>query len=156
MVVAETIAGLGIFKSLYDFAKALKDMNDAVVRNGAVIELQEKILAAREAQTALLERIGTLEKEVADLKAWDTDKQRYKLTDLGTSLPAYALKEAMENGEPPHYLCAQCYNNNIKSILQTEVRSPGRCQVLTCHRCGSDLYLSGSPAPEHFKNRQRR
>lgn len=42
MVVAETIAGLGAFKSMYDMAKALKDINDATVRNGAVIELQEK------------------------------------------------------------------------------------------------------------------
>jgi hypothetical protein len=39
----------------------LKDINDAVIRNGAVIELQEKILAARQKQTALLERLsGTL------------------------------------------------------------------------------------------------
>jgi hypothetical protein len=53
MVVAEAVAGLGIFKSLLDSAKALKDMSDAVARNGAVIELQEKILVAREAQTAL-------------------------------------------------------------------------------------------------------
>ena len=57
MVVAETIAGLGAFKSMYDMAKAIKDMNDAAVRNAAVIELQEKILAAQSAQAALLERI---------------------------------------------------------------------------------------------------
>jgi hypothetical protein len=48
-VAAELIAGLGIFKSLYDSAKALKDINDGTVRNGAVIELQEKILSAQEA-----------------------------------------------------------------------------------------------------------
>lgn len=62
-MAGELIAGLSIFKSLYDSAKALKDINDAAIRNGAVIELQEKILAAREAQAILLERIRELEEE---------------------------------------------------------------------------------------------
>jgi hypothetical protein len=117
MVIAEAITGLGVFKSLYDSAKALKDMNDAAVRNGAAIELQEKILAAREAQATLLERIGSLEKEVADFKTWDAEKQRYVLTDFGSGLLAYSLKDSMANGEPPHHLCAQCYSDNIKSIF---------------------------------------
>jgi hypothetical protein len=103
-----------------------------------------------------LERVGALEKEVAHFKAWDTEKQRYKLTELGARFVAYMLKEGMENGEPPHHLCAQCYSDNLKTILQSEDRVPGRCKVLHCHRCGSDLYLSGSPNPEHFKNRERR
>jgi hypothetical protein len=62
-----------------DIAKGLKDINDATVRNAAVIELQEKILAAQAEQTALVVRVGELEKEVADLKAWDAEKQRYEL-----------------------------------------------------------------------------
>ena len=110
MVIAETVTGLSLFKSLYDSAKALKDMNDATVRNGAVIELQEKILAAREAQTALLERIGSLEKEVAGFKAWEREKERYALKDAsGRGEFAYVIKKSEQRGEPAHAICARCY-----------------------------------------------
>ena len=36
--------------SLSDLAKGFEDINDATIRNGAVIELQEKIFSAQEAQ----------------------------------------------------------------------------------------------------------
>jgi Mg2+ and Co2+ transporter CorA len=67
-MVAEVFAGLSAFKTMFDMAKGLKDINDAAIRNGAVIELQEKILAARESQSAALERIGELEKKVASFE----------------------------------------------------------------------------------------
>ena len=109
----------------------------------------QKILSAQADQTELAETVGALKARVAELEAWDADKKRYKLTDLGGGMTAYSLKEGMENGEPPHHLCAACYNEGHKSIMQKEDRTPGRCQVLVCHRCGSDLYLSGIRDPEH-------
>ena len=42
-MVAEVFGSIGAFKAMFDIAKALKDMNDAAIRNGAVIELQEQI-----------------------------------------------------------------------------------------------------------------
>jgi len=151
------VFSLGVFKSMYDAAKALKDMNDAN-RNTAVIELQEKILSAQSEQAELIEIAGKLKGRVAELEAWDADKKRYKLTDFGRGMSAYTLKEGMENGEPPHQLCTACYNEGHKSIMQTETRSPGRCQVLVCHRCGSDLYLTGMREPAHtgMKRQPRR
>ena len=47
-MASELIAGLGLFKTMLDMAKGLKDISDAAVRNAAVIDLQEKILAARD------------------------------------------------------------------------------------------------------------
>ena len=46
VMVAEVFAGLSAFKTLFDTARSLKDMNDAVVRSAAVIEMQEQILSA--------------------------------------------------------------------------------------------------------------
>jgi hypothetical protein len=147
-MVAEVFAGLTALKTAFDIARGLKDIDDATRRHAAIIELQEKILAAQSEQASLVERVGELKSRVAQLEAWDRDKARYQLTDIGGGggLHAYTLRPGMENGEPPH---------NLKSILQPEARSPGRCDVLACNRCGSDLYLSGAPDPEHFKNRRR-
>jgi hypothetical protein len=156
MVVGEVVAGLSAFKSMYDMAKALKDMNDATIRNGAVIDLQEKILSAQAEQAELIETVVKLKKRVAELEAWEADKKRYKLTDAGGGVMAYSLKEGMENGDPPHYLCATCYNEGFKSNLQPELRQPGRCDVLVCHRCSSDLYLTGARISAHHGRPSRR
>jgi len=147
MVVAETIAGLGAFKTMYDMAKALKDINDATIRNGAVIELQEKILAARETQTALLEQVSELEKEVTRLKDWEADKKRYQLSDIGNGVIALVLKKAMSNGEPTHYLCAGCAAKGQKSYLQSHIRGPYYDQF-KCNECGFEIGIDKGTPPQ--------
>lgn len=139
-MVGEVFAGLGAFKTMLDLAKGLKDLSDATARNAVAIELQEKILAAQAEQAALVEHVSGLEKQVADLEAWDADKQRYKLEEIASGQFAYALKPEAAAGEPAHMLCANCYNHDQKSILQTEIRSPGRHEVTFCQNCGNDLF----------------
>lgn len=148
-MLGEAVMGLSALKTAFDMTKGLKDIDNAVSRNAAVIELQENILTAQQAQAALIKRIDDLEKEVARFETWEAEKERYKLTDLGHGMTTYTLKEGMENGEPPHHLCADCYNHGQKSVMQTETRSPGRAQVLVCHTCGLDLYVYGMRDPSH-------
>lgn len=81
-MVGEVFAGLGALKTAFDIAKGLKDIDDATRRNAAVIELQEKILAAREAQSTLLDRVGQLEEKVTSFETWDAEKARYELRQL--------------------------------------------------------------------------
>lgn len=73
MVVAETIAGLGAIKTAFDLTKAIKDLDDRTRRNEAVIDLQQKILTAQEAQAALIKRIGELEEDLARMKTWEAE-----------------------------------------------------------------------------------
>lgn len=148
-MIGEAAMGLSALKTAFDLAKGLKDLDNATTRNAAVIELQEKILAAQQAQSTLIESVGELEKEVARLKAWEADKQRYKLTDVGSGVMAYTLKEGMENGEPAHQLCASCYQGGHKSILVSATWQPGRCHVLLCNDCGWHAYISGAADPSH-------
>ena len=126
-MAGEIFAGLTAIKTAFDIAKGLKDIDDAASRNAAVIELQGKILDAQSGQAALIETVGALKARVAELEAWDADKKRYKLTDLGAGMSAYTLKEGMENGEPPHYLCAACYNEGHKSLTATAARQGTSC-----------------------------
>ncbi|WP_439402901.1 hypothetical protein ACNJYA_11225 [Bradyrhizobium sp. DASA03068] len=63
-MIAEAVAGASALKTAMDMAKALKDINDATIRNVAVIELQGKILSAQEAQFELVKRVEELEKEL--------------------------------------------------------------------------------------------
>jgi hypothetical protein len=147
-MIAEAIAGLSIFTSLMDAAKGLKDINDATIRNGAVIDLQEKILAAQAQQTALVERIRELEEEVTGFKAWDAEKERYTPTDIGGGTFAYAFKKGMERGEPPHRLCVACYNKGQKGLLQGRGHDAFKRELVFCSGCKSELALGAKVAPK--------
>lgn len=142
-MAGELIAGLGAFKTMLDIAKGLKDINDAATRNAAVIELQEKILAAQAQQATLIERLGELERELAELKNWDAEKQGYELKDIGSGALAYALKETVLGAGSPHYICTNCYAQNHKSILQPQQTNIGRWNFLICPRCDADIWPSG-------------
>jgi len=85
---------------------------------------------------ALVERIGELEKQVERFETWEVEKKRYKLTDYGGGTFAYALKPEEAQGEPPHRICAHCYENGHKAVLQFTHKSEGR-DYFECLRCKS-------------------
>lgn len=136
-MLAEAITGLGTFKTMLDMAKGLKDINDAAIRNTAIVELTEKIIAAQAAQTALITRVGELEKELVRFENWETEKQRYEMETLPPGIHMYRLKAGMENGEPPHKVCADCYNKGVKSLLHNTGTFNGQTHW-KCHSCGFD------------------
>jgi Zn finger protein HypA/HybF involved in hydrogenase expression len=132
---------------MLDVAKGLKDMNDAAVRNAAVIELQEKIFAAQSQQKALIERVRELEKRVTEFETWESEKQRYQLTDFGGGTFAYVLKPEMSGTEPPHRICAACYQKGHKSVLQRKRENSLGQERYACPECKVDF---------HFGDRDRK
>lgn len=145
-MVSEVITGISLFKSMMDMARGLKDINDAAIRNGAVIELQNKILAAQEQQAALIERISHLESEVARFNSWEAERERYALRDFGGGRFAYALKSGMERGDPPHRLCPACFNERRKGLLQSRGNSMFGGEIVFCASCKSQFELGEKTA----------
>ncbi len=155
---ANAIAGVvSGFKAATELAQLAIDARDAGVIRAKAIELQREIFAAQSSaltaqadQFALLNRVNELEKEVADLRAWDTEKQNYKLVELRKNVArghggalAYALKEETDLSEPVHLLCPECFENRRKSVLQQETRFPGNVDFLYCLHCGSEINRTG-------------
>ncbi len=148
-MAADVFAGLTALKTAFDIAKGLKDIDDARRRNSAIIDLQQALLDAQEAQAALTETIGELKKRVADFETWDAEKQRYELKSLasaGAAL-AYAIKPAVHGAEPFHCICAACYQTGKKSILQFKrtILAGGRDQLLECPACKAEVHSEGWP-----------
>ena len=142
-MVAEIYAGLSAFKTMFDLAKGLKDINDATVRNVAVIALQEQILSAQMQQAELIERVGQLEKEVAAFDKWDSEKEKYDLkTVASTGMLAYMLKPDARSSQPPHWICTNCYQNRKPSIVQY-FDSAGRDLIFKCHDCTATFRTHG-------------
>ena len=152
-MASEILAGLGAFKPMLDLAKGLKDVNDAATRNTVAIELQEKILAAHAEQSALIERVGELEAQVAEFETWDAEKQRYELTDFGSGTFAYVLKPSMSGSEPSHRICEACYQKGHKSILQFRHRIPTGQDKYACPACKTDFFLGEHSEPPVIRTR---
>lgn len=160
-------AAASSIKTAFDMSKALLEIRDGTIAQERIIELNRVILAAQSdamaaqlAHAALLDEVRGLKEEITRVKAWDAEKEKYKLTDIGDGRFAYALKEEMTPGEPPHLICANCYEDGRKSILQRETRFPGRVEVHRCPGCGNELMprriADSSPPPRVVTRPPRR
>jgi len=128
-MVGEIFAGLGAFKTMMDMTKAVQDAHDIATRDRAVIELQKEILGAQAAQAALIERVSELEKQVAEFEKWETEKEKYQLNEIYPQNFAYAIKPDARGSEPAHLICATCYQNRKKVILQKSSAVHLNCPV---------------------------
>lgn len=144
-------AALTSFNTLKNIAQTMIGLHDVkalqakvIEFNDAIIEAQTKIFLVNEERSALLERIGNLEKEVADLEAWEATKKRYELKQTSAGGYAWFLKEDAQGAELPHKICAKCYEERKRSILQPKGRSIAAVQMgshpmLVCLACRSEI-----------------
>jgi len=133
---------LGSIKAAADMTKTLVELRDIAKVREITIELQGKIaaaqtltLAAQSEQAALVSEIDELKKQIVKFENWEAEKQRYELVRLEPGILMYRLKRGMENGDPSHELCANCYNAGKKSYLHQTGHGNG-LTFWRCHSCG--------------------
>ena len=84
--------------------------------------------------------IENLKAEVARVKAWEETKQRYELVEPGRGVFVWTLKKGVQPPEPPHWICAKCYEDGKRSIVQ--MKSDVSMQTYyTCFECKSDFHI---------------
>ncbi len=151
-------AAIGSLKTAGDIAKGFMQLKTTAEIQSKVIELQSEILAAQSGalaaqsdQSSLLEEIRQLKARMAEIEGWENEAKRYKLTDYGAGTFAYQLKTGMENGEPPHSLCPNCFQNRKKSILQTmgNPKDTDSRRLMMCPACDGRFPL-GKVAAGNF------
>lgn len=141
-MLAELATGLSSLKAASDIVKGLNAaatqvaINDAkITLQGHIFEAREALSAAQEAQSAALKRINELEQKVMSFENWEREKQRYQMETLPPGIHMYRLKEGMEDGEPPHKICADCYQKGQKSLLHNRGSGNG-LTAWKCNMCG--------------------
>jgi hypothetical protein len=128
-----------------DIAKTMIGLRDAellqaktIELNGLILQALGEAIEARQAEAAQINHIGHLEAEIARLKAWGTEKDRYELKQIDGGFFAYMLKPAERGSEPPHWLCATCYSQSQKGFLQAQGRTKDDHHMLIkCGTCGA-------------------
>ena len=125
--------------TLLKAAQSLSNYNEIVA---AVAEVNTKLmqanavaLASQEKQSALATKVQELEKECMRLKDWGQEKERYELKEIASGLFARIEKGFVGSLQSAHKLCANCFEQNSKAILQQQNIDVGRKLSLTCHRC---------------------
>ena len=124
---AEISAAVASAKTALEIAKAAHGLSNYNELVAAVSEVNAKLMEATVIALASLEKQSALTSEITELKEklrkfdrFERETERYILEPLPFGGFAFALKKGMENGQPPHYLCATCMNKGEMIILQPE------------------------------------
>jgi hypothetical protein len=143
-LIAQAIASL---QSAGQLAKALIGSRDQTMIDVKVIELRDNLIEAQSnvfqaqaQQTALIQRVYELEQELMRFKTWGEEKKRYQLVSiLSGTATVYALKESCKGTEPPHYICAKCYQDGHCTHLQPQYDKTGFA-ILFCPTCKAEIH----------------
>jgi DNA-directed RNA polymerase subunit RPC12/RpoP len=108
------------------------------------MSVQAALADAQKEQMTLIQTIGNLEKQIADLETWETDKQEYEMKSLPSGSIVYSLKPEAQSAKPAHYICATCYDHHKRSILQRKAGSIAQTHLgippmYVCSNCKSEI-----------------
>lgn len=137
-------------------AKFLKDsiekIKDEAVREkvkellDTIIPLQTYIISLNETISSLRKEKEAIEQKLREIEDWRQEAASYELVELASGVYAYMKKKTIPLSEPPHYLCAKCYNDRKKSILQ-RVRQSHAGMHYVCHSCSSEIIDHSNAKP---------
>lgn len=148
----------GAFSSLNSAVKFLQtlnsiktaaELNEVKVRLQAdILQGQQGLFEAQQAQASALSRIADLEQQIMDMKKWNADKQNYELVEILPAGFAYMEKIEMGSGQPAHWLCANCFEQSQKSILQLK-KEARPWATYHCNRCSAEMTVFSRSRPQH-------
>jgi len=112
-------------KAATDIAKTMIGLRDETLFQTKAAELVSLImsanssaLAAQMEQSTLLQEKRALEEKLVKAENWQHEAKRYALREITPGAFVYALKQEMAEGEPFHTICANCYSDHRKTVLQ--------------------------------------
>jgi hypothetical protein len=148
------VAAFGLALKGIETIKGMVTTPDAKKQASELFEIilsgQRSALEESVKQRTLLETVRDLEEKLRSLETWDREKQRYALVPAVPGGPAYAIKKSASDGEPPHFICPNCYEERRKRHLVDSIQHPprkgeGRQRLgLECSAC--ELFLDSGHA----------
>ncbi len=113
----------------------------AIETQSAVIELQNALITLQSQYQNLLDEKNEIKRQLVELQDWEAEAQNYTLTEVASKIFVYASKPNQDAGTPAHWLCAHCYQNKQKSILQRSVAT-NKGTIWVCPRCPTPLIFN--------------
>ena len=138
--MVDIATGYSALTAAFEIAKGIKNIDDRVKLNAAVIELQEKILSAQQAATEAKARMQEMERRIQTFDDWAETESRYALKNFGCQTYAYEAKSEHLNELPQHLACPNCFRERRLSILQYDGDYWGK-KKFKCLACSKDIDL---------------
>lgn len=141
---------LGIVKGVAQMNTDAQLASKTIELGSLILDAQQSIMSANSEIGRITKEKRELEEEVARLTAWNGERERYVLAQVGAAGVGLALKESQARGEPPHYLCANCANTAKKVILNV-VEDQKRWTSFHCSCCDAKISTGYSgPVPAQY------
>lgn len=115
--------------------------------NGVLLGLQGQLNTAHVEQTTFTNRIRELEAAIAQFKRWEQEKERYTLHQFPLGTLAYRVKAEVQGAEPLHYICSNCYEKGVKSLLQ-QCEEHNWFKAMKCNACDAVIRTENPQEPQ--------
>ena len=112
----------------------------------SVWEINHQLLAAQIRESELLSRCRALEEQIAHAKDWQGETARYVLRSVDGGV-VRQQKANRASGDSPHWLCANCFEEQKKSYLQKDPKIVDGRHVWKCPRCSTAVVVDQDAAP---------
>jgi len=132
-------------KTTLDIAKTVKDITkDAELKvktselYDEIIKVQSGIIEVQAEHSKLQQDNHDLTQKLNSIETWEKEKEKYILKEICEKVFVFERKASEQGEEPIHWLCARCFNQNKKSILQLKLKANNGYHYM-CHSCGREI-----------------
>ena len=160
-MLAEMTSLITSTKAAYDIAKGVSTLQSEVDRNQAVSKILEVLVSVQFQASSVLAKMNELEvekheltKKLLELESWSKTEKKYQLKEIASGVFIYEHQPVNESSEPLHWLCATCFQDRQKSILQRKQKSVGGI-IYICHKCQSEIRDHSQATPPKRNNYSR-
>ena len=131
--------GFGELKTEYEVKSATSELLDAI------IGVQNNLVSIQSSYRSLLDSKNEIEKELVDLKQWETTKLNHILKQITPGVFVYIMKEPGESPDNQYWLCANCFNTaNQQSIYQNRIQGNVRWHIYYCPLCKNEIAIDNA------------
>ena len=140
-------------KSLSELIGSGKGRAQLAEATNQLITLRQFVLDLQDEHSAMRDRMRELEVEIQRMKAFRTEeKDKYQLRSPDGSAFVYRLRELEVGSGSDHWLCATCFQQDRKSILQPRDKPKQLFEAVTwgCDVCKSTFQVTGYDSPNNM------
>lgn len=122
-------SAFGLAKRIKEIFHSPKPASEKPELEGLLLELMQEMTDTKLANVDLKEQLITLREHAIEARQREQEFERYELIETPGNAMVFRLKPSLANGEPTHYICPNCKEERVRSILQ------GPRHYRTCPKC---------------------
>lgn len=144
------IAGLSTaINKVRDVLSTIKDAEQKLI----FIDLIDQLVESKLQANILVDENRELRQQIEDFNNWETEvKSKYKLEEVSQGVLVYVYQPSEENTDPAHWLCPQCFEDRIKSILQRREAYETSRYTYFCNNCSGNYSVANNSYKSEWDN----